>query len=77
METYIGTINLFAGTFAPKGWAFCDGKLLDISANAVVFSILGTQYGGDGIRNFALPSLPDVGGTRYIVCLQGSYPPRD
>nr|SPS06256.1 conserved protein of unknown function [Candidatus Nitrotoga fabula] len=77
MEAYIGTILLFAGNFAPKGWAFCDGKLLNIQGNEAVFSIVGTQYGGDGMHNFALPNLPNVGDTRYIFCMEGIYPSRD
>jgi microcystin-dependent protein len=57
MEAYIGQIILFAGNFAPKNWAFCDGRLMSISQNTALFSILGTTYGGDGIRTFALPDL--------------------
>ena len=57
MEAYIGQIILFAGNFAPKNWAFCDGRLLSIAQNSALFSILGTTYGGDGITTFALPDL--------------------
>lgn len=57
MEGYIGEVRLFAGTFAPRNWAFCDGQLLAISSNSALFSILGTTYGGDGRTNFALPDL--------------------
>lgn len=57
MEPYIGEIRLFAGNFAPKDWAFCDGRLLSISSNTALFAILGTKYGGDGKTNFALPNL--------------------
>lgn len=57
MEPFIGQIMMFAGSFAPVGWAFCDGQLLPISQNAALFSILGTQYGGDGRTTFALPDL--------------------
>lgn len=53
----IGEVKLFAGNFAPRGWAFCDGQLLAISNNAALFSILGTTYGGDGRTSFALPDL--------------------
>lgn len=56
MET-IGTIILFAGNFAPRSWAFCEGQLLSISQNTALFSILGTTYGGDGKSTFALPDL--------------------
>lgn len=54
---YLGEIKLFAGTFAPKGWAFCDGTLLPISRNSALFALLGTTYGGDGKTNFGLPDL--------------------
>jgi len=54
---FIGGIVLFAGNFAPRGWAFCDGQLLPINSNQALFSILGTTYGGDGRTTFALPDL--------------------
>lgn len=57
MESYIGTILMFGGNFAPKGWALCQGQLLPIAQYTAVFSILGTTYGGDGITTFALPDL--------------------
>ncbi len=57
MEPFIGEIKLFAGNFAPRGWAFCDGQLLPINQWQALFSILGTMYGGDGRTNFALPDL--------------------
>jgi microcystin-dependent protein len=56
-ECYIGEIRMFAGNFAPLGWAFCDGSLLSITGNEALFTLLGTTYGGDGINNFALPNL--------------------
>ncbi len=57
MDEYIGIVKLFAGNFAPRGWAFCNGQLLSISQNTALFSILGTTYGGDGKTTFALPDL--------------------
>jgi microcystin-dependent protein len=48
---------MFAGNFAPRGWAFCDGRILSISTNSALFSILGTTYGGNGTTTFALPDL--------------------
>jgi microcystin-dependent protein len=57
MEGYIGQVILFAGNFAPRGWAFCQGQLLSIQTNTALFSILGTTYGGNGQTNFALPDL--------------------
>jgi microcystin-dependent protein len=56
-EPFIGQITLFAGNFAPRGWAFCDGQILFIAQNTALFSLLGTTYGGDGRTNFALPDL--------------------
>ncbi len=56
-NNYVGEIKMFAGNFAPTGWALCDGSLLPISQNTALFSILGTSYGGDGKSTFALPDL--------------------
>jgi microcystin-dependent protein len=56
-EPYIGSIVLFAGNFAPRGWALCQGQLLPIAQNTALFSILGTTYGGNGQTTFALPDL--------------------
>lgn len=56
-DPYTGEIRMFAGTFAPMGWRFCDGTLLSISSNEVLFSLIGTTYGGDGQTTFALPDL--------------------
>lgn len=57
MDEYIGIIKIFAGNFAPRGWALCNGQLLSISQYTALFSILGTTYGGDGRTTFALPDL--------------------
>lgn len=57
MEEYIGIVKLFAGTYAPQNWAFCDGSTLPISRYTALFSILGTTYGGDGVSTFKLPDL--------------------
>ena len=57
MEPFTGQILMFAGNFAPRGWAFCEGQLLAINQNTALFSILGTTYGGDGRTTFALPDL--------------------
>ena len=56
-EPFIGEIRIFAGTFAPVGWAFCDGRLLAIAQNDALFALIGTTYGGDGETTFALPDL--------------------
>jgi microcystin-dependent protein len=58
-DPFIGEISLFAGNFAPQGWAFCDGQILPLAQNTALFSILGTYYGGDGRTTFALPDLRD------------------
>jgi microcystin-dependent protein len=57
MDPYVAEIRIFAGNFAPRGWAFCNGQLLPISKNTALFSLIGTTYGGDGKTNFALPNL--------------------
>jgi microcystin-dependent protein len=56
-EQIIGEIRMFAGTFEPAGWAYCDGRLLQISTNSALFNLIGTTYGGDGMTTFALPDL--------------------
>ena len=57
MDNYVGEIRVFAGNFAPANWAFCNGQLLSISENQVLFTLIGTTYGGDGVQTFALPNL--------------------
>ncbi len=56
-EPYLAEIRIISFSFAPKGWAFCNGQLLPINQNQALFSLLGTTYGGDGRVNFALPNL--------------------
>ena len=56
-EPFIAEIRIFAGNFAPRGWAFCDGQLLPIAENTALFSLIGTTYGGDGRTTTALPNL--------------------
>jgi microcystin-dependent protein len=56
-DPFVAEIRMFAGNFAPTGWALCDGQLLPISQNTALFSLLGTFYGGDGKSTFALPDL--------------------
>ena len=56
-DQFVAEIRIFAGNFAPTGWALCQGQLLPISQNTALFSLLGTTYGGDGRSNFALPNL--------------------
>ena len=56
-QPYVGEIRMFGGSFAPAGWAFCDGQLVPISENDTLFNLIGTTYGGDGQTTFALPDL--------------------
>ena len=56
-EPFVGEIRMFAGNFAPRCWAYCDGQLLAVSQNDTLFSLLGTIYGGDGRTTFGLPDL--------------------
>lgn len=56
-EPFVGEVRMFAGNFAPRGWAFCDGQLLAVSQNDALFSLLGTIYGGDGRTTFGLPDM--------------------
>jgi microcystin-dependent protein len=57
ISPYVGQIMIVGFNFPPKGWAYCNGQLLSISANTALFSLLGTTYGGDGVHTFALPDL--------------------
>jgi microcystin-dependent protein len=56
-DAFVGEVRMFGGNFPPVGWAFCDGAILPISQNTALFSLLGTNYGGNGTSNFALPNL--------------------
>jgi len=56
-EPFTAEIRIFAGNFAPRGWAFCNGQLLPVSQNTALFSLIGTTYGGDGRSTTALPNL--------------------
>jgi microcystin-dependent protein len=57
VNPYVGEIRMFAGNFAPQGWAFCDGSLLAIADYTPLYDLIGTTYGGDGQTTFALPNL--------------------
>lgn len=74
-QPYVGEVRMFAGNFAPAGWAFCDGQLLPISENETLFQLIGTTYGGDGQSTFALPNLqsriPVHQGNGYILSQMG------
>jgi len=56
-EPFIAEIRIFAGDFAPRGWAFCDGQVMPIESNKALFSLIGATYGGDGATSMALPNL--------------------
>lgn len=56
-QPFVGEIRMFGGNFPPNGWAFCQGQLMPISENEVLFNLIGTTYGGDGQETFALPNL--------------------
>jgi microcystin-dependent protein len=56
-DPYVAEISMFAGNFAPTGWALCNGQIMPISQNTALFSLLGTMYGGNGQTTFALPNL--------------------
>ncbi|WP_284638160.1 phage tail protein [Paenibacillus silviterrae] len=74
-ESYLGEIRMFAGNFAPQGWALCNGQLMSIAENEALFALLGTTYGGDGQTTFALPDLrgrlPIHPSTDYALGSQG------
>jgi len=82
-DPFVAEIRMFAGNFAPKGWATCDGQLLPISQNTALFSLVGTFYGGDGKSTFALPDLQgsvpigqgqSTTGTEYFIGQQSGTP---
>jgi len=80
METFLGEVIYVAFNFVPNGFLQCNGALLPINQNQALFSLLGTTWGGDGIHNFAIPTLPTAHdpsfkGT-YLIATQGIYPSR-
>lgn len=74
-EPYVGEIRIFPGNFAPLGWALCDGALMSIANYEVLFNLIGTTYGGDGMNTFALPDLrgraPIHQGAGFIIGQSG------
>lgn len=81
MDPFIGEIRLVGFSFAPRGWALCDGRDMSIAQNQALFALLGTTYGGDGRSTFKLPKLPQTPSATpsgiYIIALNGIFPPRD
>jgi microcystin-dependent protein len=77
MEPILGSIVLFSFQFQMEYWAPCDGRLLQIQQNQALFTLLGTNYGGDGKTTFALPKLAaPQAGMSYQIAMQGMYPSR-
>jgi len=80
MDPILGQIVYLAFNWAPVGYLPCNGALLQIAQNTALFSLLGTTYGGDGIRTFALPTFPpkpEPGALGvYVIAIQGTYPSR-
>jgi microcystin-dependent protein len=79
-DPYIGEVRTFAFTYAPTGWAACDGSLHPIAQQQALFSLLGTTYGGDGVSSFALPKIAGLAASDaeigYYIATEGAYPPR-
>ena len=87
MEGTLAEIKYFAGNYAPRCWAFCQGQMMSIASNQSLFSLLGDTYGGDGRTTFALPKLEDLKtvdqvnyqgncSVKAIICIEGVYPSR-
>ena len=77
MDPILGMVYMFAGNFAPDGYAMCDGQLLSIQQNTALFAIVGTIYGGDGVTTFALPKISaPTDGINYVIALRGIFPSR-
>ena len=78
-DPFIAEVTLFAGNFAPRGWAFTHGQLLSISQNTALFSLVGTMYGGDGRITFGLPDTRclEPAAINYIIALVGVFPSRN
>jgi len=78
MDVYLGQILLLPYNFSPVGLAPCDGKLLGIEANTALFSLIGTNFGGDGKTTFALPNYQGLApkGSQYFIVLNGVFPQR-
>lgn len=73
-EELIGTMMLWTDATTPENWMNCDGKILPIQSNQALYSLLGSNFGGDDRTNFALPKMPNVGNARYIICVSGRFP---
>jgi microcystin-dependent protein len=79
MDTYTGTILLFAFNYAPEGWLPCNGRELRVIEYTGLYALLGQTYGGDGETTFALPNLKGkepIPGLAYYICVNGLFPLR-
>ena len=79
MESFIGQICLFPFNFAPTNWMPCTGQLVPINQNQALFSLLGTNFGGDGMTTFGLPNLQGKApapNLQYFIAMNGIYPSR-
>ena len=79
MDQLLGQIQLFPYSFEILGWEPCEGQLISISQNPSLFNIIGTNFGGDGRTNFALPNLKGkapIPDTRYFIAVEGIFPSR-
>ena len=77
-QGYLGEVRLSAVGYSPEGWNYCDGSVIPFGFDPylqALFSLIGTKFGGDGIRTFGLPTMPDPApGVKRIICLRGSFP---
>jgi microcystin-dependent protein len=81
MDPFLGEIRLFPYSYAPTGWAACDGTVLQINQYQALFALIGTSFGGDGRTTFAMPDLrgkaPLSSPGAYYVAMQGAFPQRN
>ena len=74
-RVYMGSIMLFASGVLPRGWAYWNGQELPLNNYPALFSLLGTTYGGNGMRTFGLPKMEHANpNLKYIICLDGLFP---
>jgi microcystin-dependent protein len=79
MDYLVGQIILFPYNFIPQGWYLCNGAVLSVAQNQVLYSLIGNKFGGDGYSNFALPNMQGaepIPGMAYAICYDGIYPTR-
>lgn len=78
MEAFVGSILALPYDYVLRGWALCNGQLLQIQQNSALYALLGTRFGGDGKATFALPKLaPLAPNINYCICLEGIWPSRN